>query len=155
MAKNDAKWEALLRQAMEAARYAALEQYEKLVAAGPAYDVRNADLITGAAYGPSLGTMLDLCGFAGVKIRPANSSFVRYLRSQGVGRNDSYEGGTGFRLRLTGRKSASTRLGLLPLPKSSGPLVSTLGWTLGLTDSQSSPKRQARNQPRFSLIGGG
>lgn len=65
----------------------------KLVAAGPAYDVRNADLITGAAYGPSLGTMLDLCGFAGVKIRPANSSFVRYLRSQGVGRNDSYEGG--------------------------------------------------------------
>jgi len=93
MAKNDAKWEALLRQAMEAARYAALEQYEKLVAAGPAYDVRNADLITGAAYGPSLGTMLDLCGFAGVKIRPANSSFVRYLRSQGVGRNDSYEGG--------------------------------------------------------------
>ncbi len=102
MAKNDAKWEALLRQAMEAARYAALEQYEKLVAAGPAYDVRNADLITGAAYGPSLGTMLDLCGFAGVKIRPAK-----------------------------------------------------LGWTLGLTDSQSSPKRQARNQPRFSLIGGG
>jgi hypothetical protein len=34
-----------------------------------------------------------VCGFAWVNIRPATSSFVKYLKSKGIGRLDSYYGG--------------------------------------------------------------
>jgi len=34
-----------------------------------------------------------VCGFAWVNIKPARGGFVAYLKSQGIGRHDSYEGG--------------------------------------------------------------
>lgn len=34
-----------------------------------------------------------VCGFAWVNIKPARGGFVTYLKSQGIGRHDSYEGG--------------------------------------------------------------
>jgi hypothetical protein len=33
------------------------------------------------------------CGFAGLKIRPGNSSFANWLKKNGYGRADSYAGG--------------------------------------------------------------
>jgi hypothetical protein len=33
------------------------------------------------------------CGFAWVNIRPARGEFVSYLKKNGIGRTDSYEGG--------------------------------------------------------------
>ena len=34
-----------------------------------------------------------VCGFAGVKIRPARGKFVTWLKGKGIGRPDSYAGG--------------------------------------------------------------
>jgi hypothetical protein len=34
-----------------------------------------------------------VCGFAWIKIRPARGPFVSYLKSRGMGKADSYEGG--------------------------------------------------------------
>jgi len=34
-----------------------------------------------------------VCGFAWVNIKPARGGFVKYLKAQGIGRLDSYQGG--------------------------------------------------------------
>ena len=34
-----------------------------------------------------------VCGFAWIKIRPANSSFARWAKEQGLGQTSDYEGG--------------------------------------------------------------
>lgn len=53
----------IVRDAQGAARIAAEKKYAELVAAGPKYEVYNAD-IAGEKKGPAVGTMLDVCGFA-------------------------------------------------------------------------------------------
>ena len=41
-------------------------------------------------YAPVMG---GVCGFAWVKIKPANSAFARWCKAEGIGHKDSYAGG--------------------------------------------------------------
>jgi hypothetical protein len=54
----------LLNQAVSVAEVAAQKKLEELLKAGPRFSVHSADLFTGKAQGPAIGTMLDNCGGA-------------------------------------------------------------------------------------------
>ena len=61
----------------------------------PTMIVAEADVLTGAAIpgGKRWEVPEGPCGFAWVKIRPANCAFAKWLKKMGYGRTDSYEGG--------------------------------------------------------------
>lgn len=120
MDPNEAR--SIMAEAGTAAAKAAEETFRKLEANGPAYTVHNADILTGAK-GPAIGTMLDLCGGAWIRIK-GTSPLVRVLKK--IGRpdgsypptfegdgwrisKDSYAGGyhLGFSYRLRVRQEAS------------------------------------------------
>ena len=44
-----------------------------------------------------------MCGFAWVNVRPGTSRFAKYLKSQGLGRTDSYYGGVTVWVRAGGQ----------------------------------------------------
>jgi len=55
----------------------------------PVYAVYNADVITGKAYGKSLGTMLDVCGIAYVQITDKRTGFAKYIKKIQNGYNNA------------------------------------------------------------------
>lgn len=58
------------------------------------------DEISGYTYAP---VMDGACGFAWVKLRPANSGFARFLIKKGLARTDSYAGGANVWVREFGQ----------------------------------------------------
>lgn len=103
MAKNrDGEFKALWEKALAAGQAAANETIKRFIKSGPAYAVRNADLLSGQPYGEPVGYMHDLCGFAHSTLRPANSPFANWIKKNKLGSKDSYAGG----LWLNARPSA-------------------------------------------------
>jgi hypothetical protein len=69
----------LLNQVVSVAEVAAQKKLEELQKAGPRFSVHNADLFTGKAQGPSLGTMLDNCGGAWICL-PGKCTLVSSIK---------------------------------------------------------------------------
>lgn len=65
-------WNKIMNEAIVLAEAAAKEQFEKLKNNGPKYSVYNADVLSRAPIGDSIGTMLDNCVGAWIEISGRN-----------------------------------------------------------------------------------
>lgn len=90
---NKAQLVHAIQNAARMGQRAAEIRLETMQARGPVYAVRNVDPFTGAACGPAIGTMLDVCGFAWVTIPGLSrrTKAIKELISEGLLSYSHYE----------------------------------------------------------------
>jgi len=93
---------AIVQEATAAATAAGALWLAQAQARGPKFQVREADILTGAPKGPVLGELLDLCGNAHVQFRDRRSKHYKAFVAAGLVRktgNGVVEINHGYRMR--------------------------------------------------------
>jgi hypothetical protein len=85
----------------ELAHAAGLEAANKAVL--PEYGLYESDVFGNKIAGGNTYRLQGLCGFAWINIKPATSSFAKWLKASGLARTDSYYGGLSIWVSLFGQ----------------------------------------------------
>jgi hypothetical protein len=76
---KDCEFNLAIHAAEAAASDAAEAWLDKALSRGPAFSVHQADAVTGKP-GPSIGTMLDVCGNAWIRFTDKRDNFYKYVK---------------------------------------------------------------------------